>query len=73
MDRHNRRFYNQMGLCKHVFTRLVSILEKDAGIVHSCNVSAEEQVAIFLHYVHCGLSNCALQEWSQRSADTITK
>jgi hypothetical protein len=73
MDGHDRRFHNEMGLCKHIFTRLISILEKDTGIVHSCNVLAEEQVAIFLHYIHCGLSNCALQEQFQRSADTITK
>jgi hypothetical protein len=70
---HERRFHNEIGLRKHVFTRLVSILEKDAGIVHTRHVSAEEQVAIFLHYVHRGLSNRALQERFQRSADTITK
>ena len=72
-DRHDRQFYNEIGLHKHVFTRLVSVLERDADIVQTRHVSADEQVAIFLHYVHRGLSNRALQERFQRSADTITK
>jgi hypothetical protein len=73
IDGHDRRFHNEMGLCKHVFTKLVSVLETDTGITHNQSVSAEEQVAIFLHYVHHELSNCALQEQFQRSADMITK
>ena len=72
-DGHDRRFYNEIGLRKHVFTRLVSVLERDTGIVQTQHVLADEQVAIFLHYVHRGLSNRALQERFQRSADTITK
>jgi hypothetical protein len=70
---HPRRFYNEMGLCKHVFMKLIQILERDAGLVHTRHVSVEEQLAVFLHYVHWGLSNRALQERFQRSADTITK
>lgn len=70
---HPRRFYNEIGLCKHVFEKLIEILKQDAGLVNTQHVLAEEQLAIFLHYVHRGLSNCALQERFQRSADTITK
>ena len=72
-DGHDRRFYNEIGLRKHVFVKLVSVLERDAGIIHTQHVSIEEQVAIFLHYAHRGLSNRALQEQFQRSTDTITK
>ena len=72
-DGHDRRFYNEIGLHKHVFAKLVSVLERDAGIIHTRHVSIEEQVAIFLHYAHQGLSNRALQERFQRSMDTITK
>lgn len=70
---HDRRFYNEMGLRKHVFRKLVLVLGKDAGLADTRHVSAEEQLAIFLHYVHRGLSNRALQERFQRSADTVTK
>ena len=70
---HPQRFYNEMGLRKHVFKKLIRVLGTDAGLVDTRHVSAEEQLAIFLHYVHRGLSNRALQERFQRSADTITK
>jgi len=70
---HDRRFHNEMGLRKHVFKRLIRVLGRDAGLVDTRHVSAHEQLAIFLHYVHRGLSNRALQERFQRSADTITK
>ncbi|KAH9008956.1 hypothetical protein EDB84DRAFT_1243898, partial [Lactarius hengduanensis] len=46
---HDRRFHNEMGLHKHVFWKLVSILGRDAGLVHTWHLSAEEQLAIFLH------------------------
>ena len=73
IDGHNRRFHNEMGIRKHVFMRLVRMLRRDTGLVDTRHVLAEEQLAIFLHYVHWGLSNRALQERFQRSADTITK
>ena len=73
IDGHNWRFHNEMGICKHVFMRLVCVLRRDTGLVDTRHVLAEEQLAIFLHYVHRGLSNRALQERFQRSADTITK
>ena len=70
---HNGRFYNKMGIKKHVFWSLLSLLWTDTGLHDSRNVSSEEQLAIFLHYVHQGLSNRALQERFQRSPDTISK
>ena len=70
---HDRRFHNELGLRKHTFNKLIRVLGRDAGLVDTRHVSAEEQLAIFLHYAHRGLSNRALQERFQRSADTVTK
>ncbi|KAI9447358.1 hypothetical protein BJY52DRAFT_1127464, partial [Lactarius psammicola] len=46
---------------------------RDTGLCNTRHVSAEKQLAIFLHYACHGLSNRALQERFQRSRDTITK
>ena len=73
LEGHDGRFYNELGLHKHVFRRLVIILGRLSGLDHTKHVSAEEQLAIFLHFAHRGLSNRALQERFQRSADMITK
>jgi hypothetical protein len=70
---HDGRFYDELGLHKHVFSRLLTVLGRLAGLRDTKYVLAEEQLAIFLHFVHRGLSNRALQERFQRSADTITK
>ena len=70
---HDLRFYNELGMHKHVFRRLLTTLEADAGLHDTRYVLAEEQVAVFLHYVRRGLSNRALQERFQRSGDTIMK
>ena len=73
LDGHEDRIYNELGMHKHVFNRLLAVLGRDAGLHGTRRVSAKEQLAIFLHYVHRGLSNRALQERFQRSADTISK
>jgi hypothetical protein len=70
---HNGRFYNEMGMHRHVYWNLLSMLQEDANLCDTRHVSAEEQLAIFLQYAHRGLSNRALQEWFQRSPDTISK
>ena len=54
VNRHDQRFYNKIGLHKHDFMKLVHMLGKDAGLFHTWHVLAEEQLAIFLHYVHRG-------------------
>jgi hypothetical protein len=56
---HDGRFYNEMGVHKHVFRTLVSLLQDDAGLHDTRHVSAKEQLAILLHYAH---RNRALQE-----------
>ena len=70
---HDGRFYNELGMQKFVFRRLLTMLETDAGLRGTRHVSAAEQAAIFLHYVRRGLSNRALQERFQCSGDTIMK
>ena len=70
---HDGRFYNEIGMNKFVFRRLLTTLERDAGLHGTRHVSAGEQTAIFLHYVRRGLSNRALQERFQCSGDTIMK
>ena len=70
---HDGRFYNELGLNKHVFGHLIMVLERDTGLCATRHVLAQEQLAIFLHYAWHGLSNRALQEQFQQSADTITK
>jgi hypothetical protein len=70
---HDGRFYNELGMHKHVFWRLLAVLQTDAGLQDTRNVSSIEQLAIFVHFIHRGLSNRALQERFQRSPDTISK
>ena len=45
---HPVRFYDALGMPKHVFRKLVHELELHAGLKHSRHICAEEQVAIFL-------------------------
>lgn len=70
---HDIRIHNELGMNKAVFIQLLEVLRNDAGVLRTRHVSAEEQLAIFLHYAHRGLSNRALQERFQRSGDTVSK
>jgi hypothetical protein len=67
------RFYNQMGVQKHVFRRLIEELRQKTSLDNTKHVSVEEQVAIFLHVAITGQSNRKLQERFQRSGDTISR
>ena len=46
---HAVRFYDSLGMPKHVFRKLASVqeLELHAGLKHSRHIRAEEQVAIY--------------------------
>ncbi|KAI0264053.1 hypothetical protein BGY98DRAFT_885729, partial [Russula aff. rugulosa BPL654] len=46
---HDGRFYNEMGIHKHVFWSLLSVLRRETDLHDTRHVSAEEQLAIFLH------------------------
>ena len=48
-DGHKARFYNEMGMCENVFTQLLDLLVKEAGLCDTHYVTAREQLAIFLH------------------------
>lgn len=69
---HDGQFYNKMGMHKHVFWSLLFVLQEDAGLHKTRHISCEEQLEIFLHYVHRGLPIQALKVQFQRSGDTIS-
>ena len=73
LEGHDIRFHNELGMHKHVFQRLLKVLGRQAGLCDTRHVSAEEQLAIFLHFMHRAVSNRGLQEHFQRSPDTITR
>jgi hypothetical protein len=70
---HDDRIFNELGMRKELFRHLVEVLKRDAGVQDTRYVTAEEQLAVFLHFARRGLSNRALQERFQRSGDTISK
>ena len=70
---HRVRFYEQMGMNKHVFRWLVHELRTRTDLRDTRWVSAEEQVAIFLHLAVTGLPQRHLEERFQRSPDTLSK
>ncbi|KAF8194058.1 hypothetical protein K438DRAFT_1469886, partial [Mycena galopus ATCC 62051] len=50
LNGHPDRFRAQLGMAQHVFLRLLSELQLFSGLVHTKFVSAEEKLAIFLHF-----------------------
>lgn len=69
----NSVFYDNLGMHKHVFFELCSVLE-DSGILFDSRwVTSTEKLALLLYSVITGLSNRKLQNRFQRSADTISK
>lgn len=72
LDGHSKRFYNALGMNKHVFRQLLQELI-EAGLHDTRYVTAEEQLAIFLHLAVTGLAQRHLEERFQRSPDTISK
>ena len=69
---HPQRFYDSMGMNKHVFRALLGELIK-IGLHDTRYVTAEEQLAIFLYLAVTGLAQRHLEERFQRSPDTISK
>jgi hypothetical protein len=56
-----------------VFRKLIHELRTKAGLRPTRYVSSKEQLAIFLCIAWTGLGNQKMQEWFQRSGDTISK
>ena len=69
---HHQRFYDAMGMNKHVFQALLHELIR-RGLHDTRHVSAEEQLAIFLYLAVTGLPQRHLEERFQRSPSTLTK
>ena len=67
------RMYEQLGMAKHVFRKLCTELQMHHGLSDSKYVSAEEKLAIFLHFARTGASSRMLQERFQRSGETISR
>lgn len=69
---HRNRFYSAMGMHKHVLRALLKELIS-LGLHDTRWVSAEEQLAIFLHLAVTGNAQRHLEEHFQRSPDTLSK
>ena len=67
------RIRNNLGMRKHVFKRLVAMLQEKGGIGYTRHMAPSEQVAIFLYFAVTNVSNCKVCERFQRSGDTISK
>jgi len=65
--------HEQLGMMKHVFCKLCTELQLQHGLSDSKYVSAEEKLAIFLHFARTGASSRMLQERFQQSGETISK
>lgn len=70
---HPDRFREVYGLNRHVFRRLLSDLQRKAGLEDSKYICADEQLAIFLYICTSGLSIRKAAVCLQRSIDTISK
>jgi len=51
IDGHEERFYNKIGMHETVFTWLLDLLTREAGLHDTQYITAQEQLTIFLHYV----------------------
>jgi hypothetical protein len=67
------RMDEQLGVTKHLFRQLSKELRAKHGLSDGKYVSANEQLAIFLHFARTGASSRMLQERFQRSGETISK
>jgi hypothetical protein len=69
---HPEVFYDNFGMHKHVFRRLLKTLQTKTDLSDTKYVLAIEQLGIFLYAVITGLSVRKLENRFQRSKDTIT-
>jgi hypothetical protein len=70
---HPIRFYDNLGVSRHVFRQLVHELQMYAGLQDSRYITKEEQLAIFLRLCRTGGVTRDLQERFQHGPDTISK
>ena len=71
------RMHEQLRMSKHVFQKLSMELRALHHAMHGLSdgkyVTADEQLAIFLHFARTGVSSRMLQERFQRSGKMISK
>jgi hypothetical protein len=70
---HPVRFYDNMTMNRHVFCQLLQALIVKVGLGDTKHVTLEEQLTIFLYFCATGCSVRKLEEWFQRSPDTISQ
>ena len=70
---HPLHFHEQIGMSQHVFSQLSQELQLYSSLKNSWHVTADEQLAIFVHLAWTGQSSWMLQERFQCSGDTISK
>ncbi|KAL5536483.1 hypothetical protein ACEPAF_305 [Sanghuangporus sanghuang] len=70
---HPETFKSAIGMQKHVFDRLLYILERKGGLADSKHMRTDEKLAIFLSMATTGMTNREAQNHFQRSADTISR
>lgn len=68
-----KRFHEQIGMGTQIFKRLSWELQTHSGLHDSRYISADEQLAIWLHLARFGLRSRMLQERFQHSGDTVSK
>lgn len=73
LDGQPGRIKESLGMDKHVFYKLLSVLEEVGRLNDSRHVSNLEKLGIFLYTCVSGQSNRKVQERFQRSGDTISK
>ena len=72
-EKRGRRIVRTLGVSKEEFWHILKELKDHGGLQDSKWVTAAEQLAIFLSYMHKGLSNRQLMERWQHSGSTISK
>ena len=72
LNGHGVRMKNNLGMQKHVFVRLLTVLNDRTNLCDSRHVSAEEQLAIFLRLARTGLGQREARERFQRSPETVS-
>ncbi|KAL5480800.1 hypothetical protein ACEPAI_9740 [Sanghuangporus weigelae] len=70
---HPEIFKSAIGMQKHVFDKLLDVLERRGGLRSSKYMCTDEKLAIFLSMATTGMTNREAQNRFQRSADTISK
>lgn len=70
---HAGHFYEQLGMSKHVFQKLLQDLNRYSGLKNRRLVSMAEQLAIFLRTCRSGNVSRDIRDEFQHSPDTISK